>query len=319
MFRYLNIKQKVAAAALAVMFPVMLVSFLIQNQWKVINTATQAESENIINQLERAGKLDFVIEEIKYHDEVLTQSARNYIFTQNTTWKDNYQEHAASLERIFEEAQNLQDASVNDFINKISASNAKLVELELKAIAYADEGNYYMAQQTIDSEEYFFYKNEYSEALNTLQASKSKDYKTITESTKNSLKEKIETSNKLISDFLITNIFMATMIMMSTFYIAVVFSDSISAPIKKITNAAKDMAEGKECNIELEASNDELYSIAKSMTALSKTLDEKRDILENTIQERTQMLEKINSKLISRELKMMELKKQLKEIEERKA
>lgn len=49
-------------------------------------------------ELEQASHLNGLAQLIRYYEEVLTQSARNYAFTSDEKWADRYREHESLLD-----------------------------------------------------------------------------------------------------------------------------------------------------------------------------------------------------------------------------
>jgi CHASE3 domain sensor protein len=57
-----------------------------------------------IQNIKENERLDHLAELIRYYDEVLTQSARNYAFTGNLKWKERYQDIEPKLDKVIKEA-----------------------------------------------------------------------------------------------------------------------------------------------------------------------------------------------------------------------
>jgi len=68
-----------------------------------ISVPLTSEIPQNIEELQKQMNLDSYANQIRYHDEILTQSARNYAFTQDAHWFERYEEHEPML---------------GDFINK---------------------------------------------------------------------------------------------------------------------------------------------------------------------------------------------------------
>jgi len=105
-----------------------------------INEITKPLSEEIPLSLElltTSSELDIHAQKIRYYDEVLTQSARNFAFTQNPLWNERYDETVLLLDSEINMA--IADGDIFDKIlfEDISIANQKLIELETNAIFFS--------------------------------------------------------------------------------------------------------------------------------------------------------------------------------------
>ncbi len=124
-------------------------------------------------------------------------------------------------------------------------------------------------------------------------------------------------------------IYMRNLIIVITFAIVlvsvlfgIIFSQSLSKPIIKLKNVASKMGKGNlDVKIDIK-SNDEVGELATSFSEMAKSLKEQQDNLENLVAERTKELEtkvdelqRFKKVTVGRELKMIELKKRIKDLE----
>lgn len=80
-------------------------------------------------------------QQIVWLDEVLTQSLRNYIFTQDLAWKNRYDDTAIELDAVITQAQSVAtDAGMQRLFARQNEANAELVELENRAFALVQSG-----------------------------------------------------------------------------------------------------------------------------------------------------------------------------------
>lgn len=117
------------------------------------------------NRLNTAAELDTLAQQIKYYDEVLTQSARNYTFTQQEGWKNRYSRIEPLLDTAIKRAIHRgTDLDVGIF-SQIDEANVALVALELQAIEWVEKGQTGQALELLNSEDYTAYKQVYSQGL----------------------------------------------------------------------------------------------------------------------------------------------------------
>jgi methyl-accepting chemotaxis protein len=87
--------------------------------------------------------------------------------------------------------------------------------------------------------------------------------------------------------------------------------------IKKLTKVTKKIKEGEvDDRVEIE-SKDEIGELGESFNEMVSQLQESKNNIEKKVQERTADLEKMNSFMVGRELKMIELKKRISNLEKK--
>lgn len=107
-------------------------------------------------------------------------------------------------------------------------------------------------------------------------------------------------------------------------FIAYFYSKTISNPIEKLEILAKEIAKGN-LNIDVDVkTSDEIGSLAKSFNEMAANLKEYNKELESQVEKRTrelqskvEELEKFKKVTVGRELRMVELKKEIKRLESR--
>ena len=134
----------------------------------VIGTISIFQIDNTLNQLivvdksiktlhESQNLLSYAIN-IKYYDEVLTQAARNYAFTENEKWKLQYNEIEPLLSKELSSALLLGTNIEKEFFMQVGEANDNLVEMELKAIKFVESGDSENAITILESEKYWEHK-----------------------------------------------------------------------------------------------------------------------------------------------------------------
>ena len=101
---------------------------------------------------------------IRYHDEVLTSTARLYAFQPSPELLNKYNKHAATLDKVLLNAQALSPL-IKDAIWAVAASNEKLIALETQAIELVQSGRRESAAAVLFSDEYQQLKMQYSSSL----------------------------------------------------------------------------------------------------------------------------------------------------------
>ena len=90
---------------------------------------------------------------------------------------------------------------------------------------------------------------------------------------------------------------------------------SITQPIKDLFKIVKTIAEGDLSKRAEVKSMDEIGRLASSFNEMADNLQESYKTVEDKVEQRTKQLEELNKKMVGRELKMIELKKEIKKQE----
>ncbi|HXG74589.1 MAG TPA: ATP-binding protein [Candidatus Nitrosotenuis sp.] len=102
---------------------------------------------------------------MRYYDEVLTQSARNYAFTADRKWETRYKAIEPLSDKLLKDAILHADDSVKQFFITMDNANAKLVKMEYRAIELVNEGKPDEAVALLESQEYSKEKKILAEGL----------------------------------------------------------------------------------------------------------------------------------------------------------
>lgn len=96
----------------------------------------------------------FRVDLMKYYDEVLKQSVRNYAFTGNVQWVEKYEETRPLADNLLSNALKNADKKHTSFFSEIYLVNQKLVKIECIAINYVNDGKNKDAIELLDGKEY---------------------------------------------------------------------------------------------------------------------------------------------------------------------
>ena len=129
-----------------------------------------------------------------------------------------------------------------------------------------------------------------------------------------------------ISDLLLMILVLTVLIVLCSLVFGFWFSNSFSRPILKLNDAALKMSEGNlDANIDV-VTHDEIGQLADAFEKMRKNLKQSYDTLELQVEQRTtdlkskvEELEKFKKVTVNRELRMVELKQKLSELEQKAA
>jgi len=134
---------------------------------------------NYIIEVQKSSRLNALAELIRYDDEVLTQSARNYAFTGDKSWQERYYEFVPKLDAQIKSALKLGDAEDKAIFESINQSNLALIALETESMNYASAGELAQAQKILDSQEYHGQKDIYLAGLEKFLARRGVDFDSV--------------------------------------------------------------------------------------------------------------------------------------------
>ncbi len=94
------------------------------------------------------------IQLMRYYDEVLTQSARNYVFTEDEKWALRHKSTEPLSDKLLKDAIMHADVDIKPFFVAMNDANIMLVKIEQKAIKLVTEGKKEDAIKILESDEY---------------------------------------------------------------------------------------------------------------------------------------------------------------------
>lgn len=249
----MNIQTRLIVVLVAATGIVALLGLAISYQLGVINEQTDASmalSDRLPERFEtlsHASHLDKLALSIKYYDEVLTQSARNYAFTGDAQWELRYRTAEPELDAVIKEAISEGGETEKLFFDTVNDANQALVVMEYDSIELVNQGMSAEAIKILNSDWYWQNKAIYSNALEQYISSRGNEYymrsdevvETITES--NSLGA---TNAKLLADLNILMFILVPASIAIVFIAGIKLSRSIIGPIKSLIRATDELARG---------------------------------------------------------------------------
>lgn len=223
---------------------------------------------NKIDELNESNYLLSHATNIKYYDEVLTQSARNYVFTEDDKWRIRYFEAEPLLSEELTNALNLGSNIEKEFFNQVDEANNNLVAMELESIKLTQTGNREKAIIILESQEYWKNKNDYNLNLQKYLENRNLEHTTLMrESTID-----VDKSMQTISDNIMFGIPVIGISIIAVVIVALVFafliSKSITGPIKELQEQTSKVTLGN-LNIKIAPKGDkeivQLTNIFNSM------------------------------------------------------
>jgi len=263
--------------------------YLILSQLDKLSEPILIQIPNSIADLAKKSIMDDYAQLIQYYDEVLTQSARNYAFTQDKKWEERYREAEPKLIEVLDKAIDAGGDLEKEFVSQIDEANMVLVAMEYAAIDLVNAGKTSEAIDILESQEYWDYKNFYLDGLNDYVSDTGMQHHDAIEVSTTTLDELSKTTQVLMTDSRNTFLFSIPVILVTLFTIAYLIHKTIINPIKKLKDATISIGAGNwDTNVVIKG-NDEIHDLSKSFNNMTDSLKK------STIH--VEQLEKINSAL----------------------
>jgi len=168
----MKIRQKFTIGLIVIAMLVGAVGYFSLIQMEKVAGPLHEDIPASIKAADDSSYLDALANLIRYYDEVLTQSARNYAFTGDKRWEDRYREVEPRLDATIKEAIEKGDRTEADFFSGIDQANIALVEMEYRAIGLAEKGQRAEAVKLLESTRYWDLKKIYEQSLKGYLASR---------------------------------------------------------------------------------------------------------------------------------------------------
>src|SRR3972149_1420988 len=106
-----------------VIFFIVIIGYFTITQLQNITMPLLTDIPHSIQEISTQSQLDGDAQLIKYYDEVLTQSARNYAFTQDKKWEERYKAIEPELDKTIKDAINEGDKTEKEFFSSVDKAN----------------------------------------------------------------------------------------------------------------------------------------------------------------------------------------------------
>ncbi|MBI4679741.1 MAG: HD domain-containing protein [Nitrospirae bacterium] len=274
----MKIGQKLILGYVGISILVGVIGFVLLIQLNKISKPIHKDIPESLKKVGEASYLNQLAELIRYYDEVLTQSARNYAFTKNKKWEKRYKGAEPELNKIIKESIRLGDTKDKEFFSSIDKANTALVEMEYNSIELVNKGMREEAVRVLESDTYWNQKFIYEQGLRKYSERKGLKYKEafavsteIAEAATKKARDLIENSIRVTIIFVIGSSILAM-------GIGILITRFISRPLNLFRKATEKIEAGDlDCRVELKT-GDEIEALAKSFNKMVESL--KKDIIE---------------------------------------
>ena len=269
-----------------------------------------------VQTLANNARLDNTAQLIRYYDEVLTQSARNYAFTGDSKWKRRYEEEVPKLEAAIQSAIALGDENDKKLFVEIESANITLVAMEQRSIKLVDMGRIDTAVAMLEGNRYWDEKRIYNERLDEYVNRRGAKYNEaliasvqLLDTTAQETRKTIQRNSAIIAAVVVIWLLVAI-------FLELQILSWIIKPIRELRATALAIAGGNEKQRVAVHSRDEIGELGMAFNTMADKLQESKRNVEEKVENRTRKIEEINKYMVERELKMIELKSRLQKAEE---
>jgi signal transduction histidine kinase len=204
----------------------------------------ETEITSDLQDLKTTSRLNNLALLMKYYDEVLTQSARNYAFTEDKKWSKLYYDCEPKLDNVIKEALAIGTREETMFFQRINLANLRLVELEHQAIDLVEAGKASEAISILEGQEYWDYKLQYKTALEGYADSKGLSLDEAYAVSTARLDDSVASVKNVLMEAEMLLYFGIPAILAVAAALSYVISRSISKPISALKGATDKIAKG---------------------------------------------------------------------------
>lgn len=244
-----------------------------------ISKSVPAATEN----LQKITELNTAVNDMRYYDEALTQSARNYAFTGDVKWKNRYNDFVVKLDKVIKLAQLNGGQEEKQFFDEVDKANIALVKMETDSMKKVEDGEKNIAVKILESNDYWNQKGIYKNGLDKYLLLRGSSETQTFDSLKGiSFGPIQDIKNSINRDLLIFSLAIIIGIILSillNFYV----SNEIVKPIISLEKNFNDIASGKILPFEFRKSNDEIGKLASDFGFMvNKIQSRQRNVEEET-------------------------------------
>jgi len=268
----MKIGWKLISGYLAIAVFVAAVGIVSIVQLRKIARPLNEEIPKAITGVNEAARLDDLASQIRYYDEVLTQSARNYAFTQNQIWKQRYKDIEPKLEIVIAEAIEKGDEKDKQFFRSVDNANIALVKLEYASMKMVDSGRPEPAIEILEGDEYCLQKNAYARGLADYAERRGRQTAEAVDVSTKTIADVAERTGDIVDTSIVLIYVLLAVAVIFAVGMGLALSYSVTSPLKKLRTAALHIGRGQlDTQIDVDT-KDELGQLAGAFRAMTHKL-----------------------------------------------
>lgn len=286
-FKNLKIRTRLLLfRGIIILIYILLILFVVI-QFTRINPILNQQIPQSLNQVQQSSKLDETAQFIRYYDEVLTQSARNYAFTGDQKWLDRYNENIPKLDDKINYA--IDNGSQEDvkLFSDVDNSNQALIKMEVASQNAVKSGQKDQAVAILESAEYAQQKAIYAGALQKYAENRGAQYDDAIAASTTQINLATLQIHSVINQTIIIGLAIALILILVLILIGRYITISISRPIEILRLTIDKIAQGN-LNQKIEVTSfDEIGSLALDFNTMVQAIKESRADIDKKVAEQT--------------------------------
>jgi PAS domain S-box-containing protein len=290
MFQSLRIGTRLVAGFLVMACLVGLVSLVAFSELNKVQAPLTRDIPRGLDEIEKTSHLDALAQKIRYYDQVLTESARNYAFTEDRKWKYRYQRTETLLEGAIKEALEKGDSGDREIFSDLYKAKMGFVGMEYDALRLVDEGLSRNGVDVLESGNYWEFKNKYKDGLESYVEMRGKKRGDSLEVTSSNVDRIVRDTQGLVLEsirFLTTiSLFALALALILSF----VVSGSILKPLQELEKGVGIIGRGNLNHRIRVPSQDEIGRLAAAFNDMAAKLKESYSGLEAKVRDKTREL-----------------------------
>lgn len=279
----MKIRSKMILAFSIIAVTISSLGILLPYELALLENPLKEMPSSIID-VKNTSELDGLAQFIRYYDEVLTQSARNYAFTQDKRWEERYKTVEPELDKIIKKAISMGDEVDKQFFSKVNQANMKLVEIEYESINLVNIGKKEEAIKLLESAAYWDEKKIYEQGLREYVERRGSAYDEALVTHIQKLDQLTNNAQTTLTRSVELFFIIIPIVLLVSIGSLMIILRNISKPINDLKTAADKLTNG-EYGIQIKSyGNDELSMLTNSFNLMSESLRKSSALLSSTEQ-----------------------------------
>jgi methyl-accepting chemotaxis protein len=302
MLKHFTIGKKIVFCFVLATIPSLVLGFFaVQNLRKIPIPKENQKTAEFLSPKNQCNARPYLI---RYYDEVLTQSVRNFAFTENSTWESRYRATIVKMDETITEALVSSDQKDKKLLDGIRASNIALQKSDENLIDFVAEKEPEKAIDILESSEYIKQKEAGKKILDEYMTRHDAECQPANAAPILAIKKTDDKTRNIVD----SSIFLILKIMVLGFFailaLGAVCFFVVTRPIKKLEKTMLDIANGDENKRSSIRSHDEIGTMAQALNRMMDAFQRSKTEMEAKMAELKEL-----------ELKMTKIKKELSEQE----
>lgn len=307
----MNIATRLLSGFMSVSVLAALAGYLAYTPLELIAKPFNQEFPAKITDWYQSTRVELLVHEIRYLNEIQTQSVRNYSFTRDKKWQQRYYAYRPRLSPTIQKAMEVSDIKLSPIFKTLADLAKKLHVVEDEAIDRINNASPLAANDSINSDSYLTTKRLFDAEIQNyfLQYS-------LGENARISVQLASQNSqNQLQSSIRFTVIYVVAIILLSVI-IGLFITRSISQPLKRLTrHMHKESIDGLVEPIEIN-SNDEIGMLARQFNDMAFYLHDEAEVHKRSEETIWKANEQLEAGILERTSELSESEKRFRDFSE---